>query len=349
MPFINEEALQPRSIAAATTESVASRWLVMAAGKNPFFNVAAYAESLQESLVKRHHRDIRVEACGIMADSITSIRKLIRLIPRFDSIQLFFDGTVSFAKSVFPAVVMARFFGKSVALFYYPDPAADEIPPTYRKTMSLCSQVYVGTKYLQRELAQYKVKSEVLPPPVNFDSWPVRVIDEVQPHLLLVHNSAIDSGAICAIRAFIMVKHKYPRTTITVVTQDSIRWMMGVMQLGQNIQGHDYVNPDNEPEFRRAFSQADIFVNCSQSESVPPALLAAMASGLPSISFESYGAREIIEYGMNGLLIRHNDHNQLANEIIRLIEEPALAAQISREAAKIRRKLSVDNIARLVK
>ena len=348
MQFINEEVLQPESYSVSNSEKVARRRLVLSAGKNPFFNAAAYALGLQESLSKRHKRDIRVEFSGIMADSITSIRKLIRMIPRFDSIQLIYDGTASFCKSILPAVVISRFFGKGAALLYYPDQIVDEVPFTHRQAMSLCGHVYVGTRYLQRKLARYNVKSEVMLPPGSVDSLPVRAITAVQPHILLVHNSAVDSGAICIMRAFIMVKRKFPRTTMTVVTNEPVRWPMEVMQLGQSIQGHDYVSSRNEQDIIRAFAEADLFVNFSTSETVPSALLVAMASGLPSISFETYGAREIIKNGINGLLIQHNDHNQLANEIIRLIEEPVLAASISKEAVKIRARFSVENIVRLL-
>jgi len=346
MQFSKEEILQPQSIPAAKSERISTRWLVLSAGKSPFFHASSYADNLQESLTKRHKRAIRVESSNIIADSITSIRKLVRLIPQFDSIQLMYDGTVSFSKSILPAAVIARFFGKRAALLYNPDQIVDEIPRWHRRAMLLCSNVYVGTRYLKRELAKQNVKSEVMLPPVSTSALPARTIREIQPHILLVNNSAVDSGAICAMRAFIMVKHKYPRTTMTVVTDEPVRWLMGVMQLGQNIQGHDYVSPHKEQDVKKIFGEADLFVNCSASEAAPSALLAAMATGMPSISFETYGAREIIENGINGLLIRHNDHNQLAEEIIRLIEEPALAPQMSKEAAKLRAKVTVENIVR---
>ncbi len=323
MQFSNEEVLQPQSILSVRSERIATKWLVLAAGESPFFDAASYAVDLQQSLSNRLKRTTSVETSGIIAESVASVRKLARLIPQFDSIQLFYDGTVSFSKSIIPAVVISRFFGKGIALLYYPGQIIDEIPRTHRKVMSLCSNVYVGTRYLQRELAKRNVESEVLLPPVTVNSIPVRTISRVQPHILLVHESATDAGAICAAKAAAMVKQKYPRTELTNLTE--------VPQ-----------------EFRKAFADADIFVNCSASESAPAALLAAMASGMPSISFETYGAREIIENGVNGFLIRHNDHNQLADSIIKLVEESALVSKVSQEATKLKDKLAVEKLVRLM-
>ena len=285
MQFTKEEVLQAESISAIKSERVATRRLVLAAGNNPFFDIYKYSENLRQELEKLHKVEIIVETSAVMVDSIAAFRKLLRLIPRFESSQLFYDGTKSFLKSIVPAILISRFFGKGVSLFYYPDQIINAIPRAHIKGMSWCNRVYVGTRYLQRELAEYQVRSEVMLPPVDLNSFPARTISEIQPHILLVHESAVDAGAICAMRAFIMVKHKYPRTTMTVVTSDAIRWQIGVMQLGQNIQGHYYCNPNEQEKIKSAFAIADVFVNCSPSETVTSPLLAAMVSGLPSISF----------------------------------------------------------------
>jgi glycosyltransferase involved in cell wall biosynthesis len=135
---------------------------------------------------------------------------------------------------------------------------------------------------------------------------------------------------------------------MTILTDCPIGWTISVGSWGQNISGVDYISPKNSGEVGKIYAQADIMLNCPSSESAPITLLTGMAMGLPSISFETYGAREIIENGINGIMIRHNDHNQLADEIIRLIEEPPLVKSISKEAVKIREKLSIDNLARLL-
>ncbi|MGH8016599.1 MAG: glycosyltransferase family 4 protein, partial [Candidatus Zixiibacteriota bacterium] len=277
----------------------------------------------------------------LIVDSMSALRKLARQISQFDGVQLIYDGTVSFMRSVFPAVLISRFFGKSVELGYYPARSVEKIPAVHYKIMTFCSNVIVGTRYMQRELARRKVKSDVKMPPIDLSSYPVRTITEVQPRLVVVYDGTEDSAKLCAMLAFYLVQQKYPRTELTIAMSEANNEKMPdqileLLQSGISLS----VNLKNE-SYAKEFGQSDIFLNCSYLETAPLELLAAMAMGLPSISFETYGAREIIENGTNGFLIRHNDHSQLADRIIELIENRELVSKVSTEAAKIRAKFSV--------
>jgi len=339
MQFKKEEALRVESLALAGSEKLIRRCLIIGADENPFFNSRIYASDLKYKLQKIHKEEILVESASPVIDSIASFQKLVRLIQRFDSIQVFFHGTVSFVRNIMPAVFISRFYGKELSLHYYPENVIDQIPKIHHKIMPLCSKVFVSSKYEQRLLSKYDVRSEVKHQPLSIE-WPVREISEIQPHILIAHDDTSDAGAECVIQAYRMVKEKYPRTVITNITSEMIDWQREIQQQQRSSHGDFYADPNNPEQLRAAFTEADIFVNCLSSESAPMALLAAIATGIPSISFESYGAREIIENGVNGFLIRHYDHNQLSDRIIELIEQPELVLPISKAAAKIRTKLN---------
>ena len=347
MQYINEEVLLARAIPAVIPKRVPTKWLILSPGKSAFFSAADYASKLQEFISKRESRAVKVESSDIVPNSLISVRNLIRLIQKFDSIQLFYSGAVSFNKGILPAAIISRFFGKSVALLYYPDQIVDKIPFIHRKTMSLCGNVYLGTRYLQRTLARFKVKSEVMLAPADVKALPMHIIREVQPHILLKQNDTTNAGTICIMKAVAMVKQKYPRTELSVMIENFEEWLDSDIDAEQFVQPFDCTISFVPEKFPENFKKADVYINCSPSETVPLALLAAMASGIPSISFDTYGAREIIENGINGLLIRHFDHNQLADQIIKLVEEPELVENISKEAVKIRQRLGAENFARL--
>jgi len=346
MPFTKEEALRAQEIAAVGAERVKTNWLIIDATTGRSLNADVLKEALQKISEKNDEEPDQVEILRATQTSAATLRHLMRTIPHFQSVLILCDGSRSFYRSLLPAILIARFFGKQAGLFYYPEDSLEYLFWLDYKLMSLFNRIFVGSRYFQRQLSKHQIESEVILPPIDLNSFPVRTIIEVQPHILIAHETANDAGAICAMRAFILVKQKYPRTVMTVITKEMIAWQMGIMQRGQNIQGHEYIKPDNENGIRIAFQQADVFVNCSSSESVPMALLGAMASGLPVICFESYGAREIFENGVNGILIRHHDQNQLADRILELIEQPQLVGKISQEAAKLRERLSPDKLAR---
>ncbi len=74
-------------------------------------------------------------------------------------------------------------------------------------------------------------------------------------------------------------------------------------------------------------------VVCSRYENCPMVLLEAMAAGCPVIASAVGGMREIIRHEENGLVCRAEDPHDLADQMVRLMKEPDLAARLGRQAA----------------
>ncbi|MFL6142718.1 MAG: glycosyltransferase [Labedaea sp.] len=71
------------------------------------------------------------------------------------------------------------------------------------------------------------------------------------------------------------------------------------------------------------FAAADLFVNCSDVESLPRTLLEAMALRVPVVASDVFGARELISDGESGWLFRPNDLNALTVGLLRALDAPA--------------------------
>jgi glycosyltransferase involved in cell wall biosynthesis len=69
----------------------------------------------------------------------------------------------------------------------------------------------------------------------------------------------------------------------------------------------------------------DLFVQPSEWEGMPLALLEAMACGLPAIGTRVPGIRDLIVDGRDGLLVEPGDPAALAGAIARLLDDPDLA------------------------
>ena len=72
----------------------------------------------------------------------------------------------------------------------------------------------------------------------------------------------------------------------------------------------------------------DIAVLPSQAEGFSNALLEYMAAGLPSVASAVGGNPEVIESGLDGLLVRPDDPVALAGAILSLLENPNFASQL---------------------
>ena len=120
--------------------------------------------------------------------------------------------------------------------------------------------------------------------------------------------------------------------------QDKIQ----AMGLSDRVILHGYSNNIHE-----TINNASLFVSSSDYEGISNSMLEAIALGIPSICTDcpAGGAREIIDQGINGILVPVNDRLAMANAMKMILNDTSLATDISNEGVKLREKLSVREIA----
>ena len=92
-------------------------------------------------------------------------------------------------------------------------------------------------------------------------------------------------------------------------------------------------------------NDAGCYVLSSNSEGMPNALLEALAIGLPCVSPDCpTGPRELIEDGVNGILVPVGDSDALAQAIGKMIDDKEFADKCSNNALNIRETHSLDFI-----
>jgi glycosyltransferase involved in cell wall biosynthesis len=86
------------------------------------------------------------------------------------------------------------------------------------------------------------------------------------------------------------------------------------------------VPPGKLPEL---YATHDIFVNGSNADNFPGALVEAACSGLPIVSTRAGGIPDMLRDHETGILVALNDHEKLAAAVIELVEEPKTAEQLA--------------------
>ena len=89
----------------------------------------------------------------------------------------------------------------------------------------------------------------------------------------------------------------------------------------------------------------DLFVMSSVTEGLGTSLLDAMAASRPIVATTAGGIPEIVEHGLNGLLVPPRDHTALAAAIVRMLKDPDLRHRMAAAGfARVRERFTVDRM-----
>jgi glycosyltransferase involved in cell wall biosynthesis len=94
----------------------------------------------------------------------------------------------------------------------------------------------------------------------------------------------------------------------------------------------DIFMPGSFDELEDVFQAADLCIAADQSVAESPALLQAMASGLPIIANDTDVNRDLVNDNVQGLLVQSQDVAALTSAISKLLETPHLSARMSAAA-----------------
>ena len=90
-----------------------------------------------------------------------------------------------------------------------------------------------------------------------------------------------------------------------------------------------------ETDMRAVYNNASLLALSSRYEGLPMVLLEAQAVGLPIVSFTcKCGPRDVIEDGLDGILVEEGNVRALADGILQLIRNEELRVRMGREAFK---------------
>jgi glycosyltransferase involved in cell wall biosynthesis len=91
-------------------------------------------------------------------------------------------------------------------------------------------------------------------------------------------------------------------------------------------------------DIRSVLSQHTIYVHSAKYEPFGLVLIEAMAAGLPVVSLDGIGNRDLIHDGVNGFLVAQGDTERFVQCIIQLINDPTLYKRFQEEGLRIAEK-----------
>ena len=94
----------------------------------------------------------------------------------------------------------------------------------------------------------------------------------------------------------------------------------------------------------KLYSEAKIFVLSSRSEGLSNVLIESGALNCARISSDTVGARELINDGLDGLIFKNGDANDLKDKLEMLLKDENLRAKLAKNASENANLFSIENI-----
>jgi GalNAc-alpha-(1->4)-GalNAc-alpha-(1->3)-diNAcBac-PP-undecaprenol alpha-1,4-N-acetyl-D-galactosaminyltransferase len=185
----------------------------------------------------------------------------------------------------------------------------------------------------------------VMPNPV-MEPEPIGVTDRLLPDRSAIAVGRLDprKGFDLLIRAFDRLRDKYPDWQLTILGEGDLRTELE--DLRAQLQLTDRVHlPGAVSNVRDYLAQAELFVVSSRVEGFPMGLCEAMACGLPVIATDCLsGPRDIIQDGIDGMLIKTEDLDALTAGLDTLMSDPLKRQQLAKNAPKVLDKFGLESI-----
>lgn len=113
--------------------------------------------------------------------------------------------------------------------------------------------------------------------------------------------------------------------------QEMLQQMIDKAGLQDSLQIHQPTKQIGEE-----YVKSDLLVMSSNYEGFPMVMIEAMACGLPVVSFDyKCGPKDIIQSGINGLLVPNGDIQALADAMMKVMEDEAYRKMLSLNARKV--------------
>ena len=250
--------------------------------------------------------------------------------------------------------VVTTLFTKTRPVVSVVGEAKEEYPNRLMKILADLLFPFASGVVLQTERSRYffnkkiQKKAVVLPNSLNPDFIKPRYEGEREKRIVSVGRMDANKNHEMMIRAFAALADKYPGYTLTIYGDGELHSYLEELAHDLGV-GDRVFLPGVIQDVADKLEKASLFLLTSYSEGVSNAWIEALATGLGVISTDvpSGGTVELMEDGVNGLIIPVGDQKALEQSMDRLLGDPDYLEQLGREAAKMKERLAPERVNRL--
>jgi glycosyltransferase involved in cell wall biosynthesis len=211
----------------------------------------------------------------------------------------------------------------------------------YRELLSGAAAIVVVSRHMEQQLLALGAPRErlhLIHYGIDVERFTPGTPAAHPPHFLSVGRFVDKKAPLITLLAFREVWQQRAQARLTMVGTgvlwESVRQLTVALGLESVVKLTGVLTPDQVAEHMRAsraFVQHSVVPGSNDHEGTPLAVLEAMASGLPVVSTRHAGIPDVVLHGLSGLLSGEYDIHAMADHMLQLTDDPALASGMGQE------------------
>ena len=271
---------------------------------------------------------------------------LWKCLKEADIAHVFSASYWSFLLAPAPAYWIARVRKKKVLVHYHSGEARDHLQRSRvaRKILKRANCAVVPSRYLVDEFREFGIEARAIPNVVDVGQFSFQPRVPLRPHLICSRGFHPYYVVEDVVRAFSVIQEKHPCALLYLLgagpREPEVRELVRALRLS----GVEFTGPIPHHRIGDYYQRADIFVNASRLDNMPVSILEAFASGTPVVTTAAGGIRYLVEHERTGLMCEPGEWQLLAECVLRLLREPALASRLAANAHEESKKYRWESV-----
>jgi len=206
-----------------------------------------------------------------------------------------------------------------------------------RLVLSGAAAVTAPSSYLARA-SEAIAPVTVIPNGVDTGAYPHRVRARPAPRLVYLRSFERIYGCTTLVEAFPMVLNRYPEATLEMIGPDKDGSLETCRAIAERLGVGDRVllrERISKSDVARLGDDHDVFVNPTYADNAPVSVIEAMAMGMCVVSTNAGGLPDLLKDGTTAVLVEPGSPSQLADAILRVLDDTSLARGISAGARQV--------------
>lgn len=277
----------------------------------------------------------RIKYVRTVITTLATLSLLLIKLPRYDIVQVYAASYFSFFLAPAPAVLIAKLYGKRVILHYHSGEAEDHLSHWYwmaAPVIRLADITITPSDYLVEVFARFGLPARAIFNVAALNAFPFRERKPFRPAFFTSRSHEPLYNVPCALRAFALIQRRYPHASLTVAGDGSQRARNEQIARELGLRNTVFTGCVPFDRMPAVYDAHDIYLMANDIDNMPNSVTECFAAGLPVVTTDAGGLPYLIRHGETGLMVPRGDHEALAANAIRLIEDQALAASIARRA-----------------